>query len=347
VQFIDQARVMVWSGSGGNGCLSFRRERCIPFGGPDGGDGGDGGDVVAEAVPALNTLIDYRFRQHFKAGRGGHGAGRNRTGARGADVVLKVPVGTEILTEDGETMLADLVAPGQRAVIARGGRGGLGNAHFKSSTNRAPRRADPGQPGEDFTITLRLKLLADAGLVGLPNAGKSTLLAAVSRARPKVADYPFTTLHPHLGVVEAVPAPFVLADIPGLIAGAHEGAGLGDRFLAHIERCRVVVHLVDGTAEDVACAYRTVRHELEAYGAGVADKEEVIVLNKTDAIDPADLTERRQALAAAAGGAPVLVASGATGAGVAAVTAAIAAIVHAPRGEAATAVRERAPEPVP
>lgn len=345
MQFIDQARVMVWSGSGGNGCLSFRRERCIPFGGPDGGDGGDGGDVVAEAVPALNTLIDYRFRQHFKAGRGGHGAGRNRTGARGADVVLKVPVGTEILTEDGEGLLADLVAPGQRAVIARGGRGGLGNAHFKSSTNRAPRRADPGQPAEDKTITLRLKLLADAGLVGLPNAGKSTLLAAVSRARPKVAAYPFTTLHPYLGLVEAVPAPFVLADIPGLIAGAHEGAGLGDRFLAHIERCRVVVHLVDGTAEDVASAYRTIRHELEAYGAGLAEKPELIVLNKTDAIDPAELAERRQALATAAGGATVLAASGATGAGVDAVTAAIARLVHVECIDATAG--ERTPEPVP
>ena len=347
MQFIDQARVMVWSGSGGNGCLSFRRERCIPFGGPDGGNGGNGGDVVAQAVAALNTLIDYRFRQHFKAGRGGHGEGRNRTGARGADVVLNVPVGTEILTEDGETLLADLVAPGQRAVIARGGRGGLGNAHFKSSTNRAPRRADPGQPGEDLTIILRLKLLADAGLVGLPNAGKSTLLAAVSRARPKVADYPFTTLYPYLGLVEATPAPFVLADIPGLIAGAHEGAGLGDRFLAHIERCRVVVHLVDGTAEDVAGAYRTIRHELEAYGAGLAEKPEVIVLNKIDAIDPTDLAERRQAVAAAAGGVPVLAASGATGSGVAAVTAAIAAIVHAPHIEAAASAGERAPEPVP
>lgn len=345
MQFIDQARVMVWSGSGGNGCLSFRRERCIPFGGPDGGNGGDGGDVVAEAVPALNTLIDYRFRQHFKAGRGGHGAGRNRTGARGADVVLKVPVGTEILTEDGEGLLADLVAPGQRAVIARGGRGGLGNAHFKSSTNRAPRRADPGQPAEDMTIILRLKLLADAGLVGLPNAGKSTLLAAVSRARPKVAAYPFTTLHPYLGLVEAVPAPFVLADIPGLIAGAHDGAGLGDRFLAHIERCRVVVHLVDGTAADVAAAYRTIRHELEAYGAGLAEKPELIVLNKTDAIDPSELAERRQALAAAAGGATVLAASGATGAGVDAVTAAFARLVHV-EGVEATA-GERTPEPVP
>lgn len=345
MQFIDQARVMVWSGSGGNGCLSFRRERCIPFGGPDGGNGGDGGDVVAEAVPALNTLIDYRFRQHFKAGRGGHGAGRNRTGARGADVVLKVPVGTEILTEDGEGLLADLVAPGQRAVIARGGRGGLGNAHFKSSTNRAPRRADPGQPAEDLTIILRLKLLADAGLVGLPNAGKSTLLAAVSRARPKVAAYPFTTLHPYLGLVEAVPAPFVLADIPGLIAGAHEGAGLGDRFLAHIERCRVVVHLVDGTAVDVGSAYRTIRHELEAYGAGLAEKPELIVLNKTDAIDPAELAERRQALAAAAGGAPVLAASGATGAGVDAVTAAIARLVHLECVDATAG--ERTPEPVP
>lgn len=345
MQFIDQARVMVWSGGGGNGCLSFRRERCIPFGGPDGGDGGDGGDVVAEAVPALNTLIDYRFRQHFKAGRGGHGAGRNRTGARGADVVLKVPVGTEILTEDGEGLLADLVAPGQRAVIARGGRGGLGNAHFKSSTNRAPRRADPGQPAEDLTIILRLKLLADAGLVGLPNAGKSTLLAAVSRARPKVAAYPFTTLHPYLGLVEAVPAPFVLADIPGLIAGAHEGAGLGDRFLAHIERCRVVVHLVDGTAADVAAAYRTIRHELEAYGAGLAAKPELIVLNKTDAIDPADLAERRQSLAAAAGGATVLAASGATGAGVDAVTAAIARLVHVEC--VGTTAGERTPETVP
>lgn len=347
MQFIDQARVMVWSGSGGNGCLSFRRERCIPFGGPDGGDGGDGGDVVAEAVPALNTLIDYRFRQHLKAGRGGHGAGRNRTGARGADAVLKLPVGTEILTEDGETLLADLIAPGQRAVIARGGRGGLGNAHFKSSTNRAPRRADPGQPGEDLTLILRLKLLADAGLVGLPNAGKSTFLASVSRARPKVADYPFTTLYPHLGLVEAMPAPFVLADIPGLIEGAHEGAGLGDRFLAHIERCRVLVHLVDGTVDDVVSAYRTIRHELAAYGAGLAEKPEVVVLNKTDAIDVADLAARSSALSAAAGGAAVLAAAGATGAGVAAVIATIADHVAAARGETAAAAGAFPREAVP
>ena len=347
MQFIDQARVMVWSGSGGNGCLSFRRERCIPFGGPDGGDGGDGGDVVAEAVPALNTLIDYRFRQHLKAGRGGHGAGRNRTGARGADAVLKLPVGTEILSEDGETLLADLIAPGQRAVIARGGRGGLGNAHFKSSTNRAPRRADPGQPGEDLTLILRLKLLADAGLVGLPNAGKSTFLASVSRARPKVADYPFTTLYPHLGLVEAMPAPFVLADIPGLIEGAHEGAGLGDRFLAHIERCRVLVHLVDGTVDDVVGAYRTIRHELAAYGAGLAEKPEVVVLNKTDAIDAADFAARSAALSAAAGGAAVLAAAGATGAGVAAVIATIADRVAAARGETAAAAGALPAEAVP
>jgi len=252
MKFLDRVKVMLLSGDGGNGCASFRREKFIEFGGPDGGDGGDGGNVIAEAVEGLNTLIDYRYQQHFKAGRGEHGKGKGRTGARGADIVLKVPVGTQIFEDDGETLIADLTRAGERVLLAKGGRGGLGNINFKSSTNQAPRRADPGGPGTERWIRLQLKLIADAGLVGLPNAGKSTFLAAVSRARPKIADYPFTTLQPQLGVVIADDADFVLADIPGLIEGAHEGHGLGTRFLGHIERCRVLIHLVDGTAADVA-----------------------------------------------------------------------------------------------
>ena len=284
MKFLDEAKVYVQSGAGGNGCVSFRREKFIEFGGPNGGDGGNGGDVVVEAVAGLNTLIDYRYQQHFKAGRGGNGMGKDRAGANGKDAVLKVPVGTQVYGEDGETLLADLTEVGQRATIAHGGNGGFGNAHFKSSTNRAPRHANPGQPGEEMTIRLRLKLIADAGLIGLPNAGKSTLLAAVSAAKPKIADYPFTTLHPQLGVVRVDDREFVLADLPGLIEGAHEGTGLGDRFLGHSERCRVLLHLIDGTSEDASKAYKTVRAELEAYGQGLTDKPEIVALSKADAL---------------------------------------------------------------
>ncbi|MGB7857953.1 MAG: GTPase ObgE [Pseudolabrys sp.] len=284
MKFLDEAKVYIASGAGGNGCVSFRREKFIEFGGPNGGDGGRGGDVVVEAVTGLNTLIDYRYQQHFKAQRGGNGMGKDRAGANGKDVVLKVPVGTQVYEEDGETLLADLTEVGQRVTIAEGGNGGFGNAHFKSSTNRAPRHANPGQPGEEHTIRLRLKLIADAGLIGLPNAGKSTFLAAVSAAKPKIADYPFTTLHPQLGVVEVDGREFVLADLPGLIEGAHEGIGLGDRFLGHTERCRVLLHLIDGTSDDAGEAYRIVRGELEAYGHGLTDKPEIVALSKSDAL---------------------------------------------------------------
>ena len=284
MKFLDQAKIYIRSGDGGNGCVSFRREKFIEFGGPNGGDGGRGGDVIARAVDGLNTLIDYRYMQHHKAQRGGNGMGKDRHGANGKDIVLKVPVGTEIYEEDGETLLADLDHLGEEVVLAKGGNGGFGNAHFKTSTNQAPRHANPGQPGEERTIRLRLKLIADAGLVGLPNAGKSTFLAAVSAAKPKIADYPFTTLHPQLGVFAVDGREFVMADLPGLIEGAHEGAGLGDRFLGHVERCRVLLHLVDGTSDDVATAYRTVRHELESYGEGLAEKPEIVALSKCDAM---------------------------------------------------------------
>ena len=315
MKFLDEAKVFLKSGDGGNGCVSFRREKYVEFGGPDGGDGGRGGDVVFEAVGSLNTLIDFRYRQHFKAKRGEDGKGRNMTGAAGKALVVKVPAGTQVLDEDKETVLADLTEEGQRAVFLTGGDGGFGNTRYKSSTNRAPRRADPGWPGEERWVWLRLKLIADAGLVGLPNAGKSTFLSVVSRAKPKIADYPFTTLHPNLGVVRLGEADFVIADIPGLIEGAHEGSGLGDRFLGHIERCGVLLHLIDGTQEDVTEAYRTVRQELTAYGAGLAEKVEVIGLNKTDAIDPEELTAKRAALEAASG-APVLCLSGVSREGV-------------------------------
>jgi GTP-binding protein len=284
MKFLDEAKVYIASGAGGNGCVSFRREKFIEFGGPNGGDGGRGGDVVVEAVTGLNTLVDYRYQQHFKAQRGGNGMGKDRAGANGKDVVLKVPVGTQVYEEDGETLLADLTEVGQRVTIAEGGNGGFGNAHFKSSTNRAPRHANPGQPGEEHTIRLRLKLIADAGLIGLPNAGKSTFLAAVSAAKPKIADYPFTTLHPQLGVVEVDGREFVLADLPGLIEGAHEGTGLGDRFLGHTERCRVLLHLIDGTSDDAGEAYKIVRGELEAYGHGLINKPEIVALSKSDAL---------------------------------------------------------------
>src|SRR4030081_705083 len=289
MKFLDQAKVFIRSGDGGAGCVSFRREKCIELGGPAGGDGGRGGDVVVECVDGLNTLIDYRYQQHFKAKTGGHGMGQNRAGASTPDVVLKVPVGTQVFDQDNETLLADFTRVGDRTVLAKGGNGGFGNTHFKSSTNRTPRRANPGQPGEERTIWLRLKLIADAGLVGLPNAGKSTFLASVSAAKPKIADYPFTTLHPQLGVVAVDEREFVLADIPGLIEGAHEGAGLGDRFLGHVERCRVLLHLIDGTLEDCGEAYKTVRAELEAYDHGLRDKPEIVALNKSDAVDPDEL----------------------------------------------------------
>ena len=292
MKFLDEAKVYIQSGAGGNGCVSFRREKFIEFGGPNGGDGGRGGDVIAEAVEGLNTLIDYRYQQHFKAKRGGNGMGKDRHGANGADIILKVPVGTQIYDEDGETLLADLDTLGDKVVLARGGNGGFGNAHFKTSTNRAPRHANPGQPGEERTIRLRLKLIADAGLVGLPNAGKSTFLAAVSAAKPKIADYPFTTLHPQLGVVGVDGREFVLADIPGLIEGAHEGAGLGDRFLGHVERCRVLLHLVDATSEDAGAAYRIVRGELEAYGHELTGKPEIVALSKADAATDEQIKEQ-------------------------------------------------------
>jgi GTP-binding protein len=292
MKFLDEAKVYIRSGDGGNGCVAFRREKFIEHGGPSGGNGGRGGDVVVEAVDGLNTLIDYRYAQHFKARPGGNGMGKDRHGAGGNDVVLKVPVGTQLFDEDREAMLADLTEIGQRVVLAEGGNGGFGNAHFKSSTNRAPRNANPGQPGEERWIWFRLKLIADAGLVGLPNAGKSTLLAAVSAAKPKIADYPFTTLNPQLGVVDSDGREFVLADIPGLIEGAHEGSGLGDRFLGHIERCRVLLHLVDGTGEHAGNDYKTVRAELEAYGEGLADKPEIVALSKIDAMTPEQIKEQ-------------------------------------------------------
>jgi len=306
MKFLDQAKVYIRSGDGGNGAVSFRREKYIEFGGPDGGDGGRGGNVYAECVDGLNTLIDYRYQQHFKATKGGNGMGRERAGGKGADITLKVPVGTQILEEDNETLIADLTEIGQRVLLAEGGNGGFGNAHFKSSTNRAPRRANPGLEGIERWLWLRLKLIADAGLVGLPNAGKSTFLAAVSAAKPKIADYPFTTLHPNLGVVESDGTGFVLADIPGLIEGAHEGAGLGDRFLGHVERCRILLHLVDATSDDPVEAYETVRSELAAYGNGLDEKPEIVALSKIDALPPAEVTKRRRKLARAAGQTPLL-----------------------------------------
>jgi GTP-binding protein len=307
MKFLDEAKVYIRSGDGGNGCVSFRREKFIEYGGPNGGDGGKGGDVVAEAVNGLNTLIDYRYQQHFTAKNGQAGMGKDRHGANGGDVMLKVPVGTQIYEEDGETLIADFTEPGQRTVLARGGNGGFGNAHFKSSTNRAPRRANPGQPGEEQTIRLRLKLIADAGIVGLPNAGKSTFLAAVSAAKPKIADYPFTTLNPQLGVVDVDGREFVLADIPGLIEGAHEGVGLGDRFLGHVERCRVLLHLVDGTDGHADEAYKTVRAELSAYGEGLDEKPEVVALSKADAMSADDIKQQLARLKRAAKKTPLVV----------------------------------------
>ena len=296
MKFLDSARVYVRSGDGGAGCVSFRREKFIEFGGPDGGDGGRGGDVVVECADGLNTLIDFRYQQHFKAKTGTHGMGKNRAGGRGADAVLKVPVGTQVIDEESGAMLADLTRVGERVVVAAGGNGGFGNAHFTTSTNRAPRRANPGQSGIERTLVLRLKLIADAGLIGLPNAGKSTFLAAVSAARPKIADYPFTTLHPGLGVVRIDEREFVLADIPGLIEGAHEGHGLGDRFLGHVERCGALIHLVDATNANAGADYRTIRRELAAYGQGLEEKAEIVALSKVDAVDDETLQKQIERL---------------------------------------------------
>ncbi|WP_031554368.1 GTPase ObgE [Parvularcula oceani] len=316
MKFLDRAKIYVLSGAGGSGSLSFRREKFVEFGGPDGGDGGQGGHVFAEAVENLNTLIDYRYKQHFKAQAGGNGAGRNRTGASGEDLVVPVPVGTQIFEEDEETLIADLDEPGQRVLLAKGGNGGFGNARFKTSRNQAPRRANPGQPPEERTIWLRLKLIADVGLIGLPNAGKSTFLAAVSAAKPKIADYPFTTLHPQLGVVRLGPQEsFTLADIPGLIEGAHEGAGIGDRFLGHVERCAALLHLVDATQDDVAGAYSLVRRELSLYAEGLAEKPELVALNKVDALTEDVAADKARELEAACGTPPLLL-SGAAGQGV-------------------------------
>ncbi|KUO67899.1 MAG: GTPase Obg [Alphaproteobacteria bacterium BRH_c36] len=307
MKFLDSAKIYVQSGKGGDGGLSFRREKYIEYGGPDGGDGGHGGDVIIECVDNLNTLIDYRYQQHFKAKPGVNGMGRNRSGARGEDCIIKVPPGTQVFAEDNETLLADLTNIGDRVRIAKGGNGGFGNAHFKSSTNQAPRHFNPGQPAEELTIWLRLKLIADAGLVGLPNAGKSTFLAAVSAAKPKIADYPFTTLHPNLGVVKIGSKDFVLADIPGLIEGASEGAGLGTRFLGHVERTRVILHLVDCTSQDVARDYETVRAELEAYDEGFAEKPEIVAMSKIDALTEDILKDRFNELKQVCGRRPLMV----------------------------------------
>ena len=316
MKFLDQAKIYIRSGDGGDGVVAFRREKFMEFGGPDGGDGGRGGDIVFEAAQNLNTLIDFRYTQHFRAPKGGNGAGSDRTGAAARDILIRVPLGTQIMDDGRETLIADLDAAGKRIVLCRGGDGGHGNAHFKSSTNRAPRRADKGWPGEERWVWLRLKLIADVGLVGLPNAGKSTFLSVASAAKPKIADYPFTTLHPQLGVVRLSHSEeFVIADIPGLIAGAHEGAGLGVRFLGHVERCAVLLHLIDGAAGKVVQAWRTVREELEAYGGGLAGKPELLVLNKADAMTAREVTARRSALERASGQ-EVLLMSGVSGQGV-------------------------------
>ncbi len=335
MKFLDQCKIYLRSGDGGDGVVGFRREKYIEFGGPDGGNGGRGGDIVFEAQANLNTLIDFRYAQHFRAKKGGNGAGADRTGAGSPSVVIKVPIGTQVFAEDQETMLADLDSPGKRVTLLRGGDGGLGNAHFKTSTNRAPRKATKGWPGEERWVWLRLKLIADAGLIGLPNAGKSTFLAATTAARPKIADYPFTTLHPQLGVIRlSMSEEFVLADIPGLIEGAHEGAGLGDRFLGHVERCAVILHLVDGAAGDVVRAWRTVREELAAYGGGLAEKPELIGLNKIDAMTPREISARAAALRKASGR-PVMLLSGVTGQGVPEVLRALQNMIHDTRQKAA------------
>ncbi len=336
MKFLDEAKVYIRSGDGGAGCVSFRREKFIEFGGPDGGDGGKGGDVVVECVQGLNTLIDYRYQQHFKAKTGMHGMGQNRAGGKGADALMKVPAGTQIFEEDGETLLADLTDVGQTLVLARGGNGGFGNAYFTTSTNRAPRHANPGLEGIERTVVLRLKLIADAGLVGLPNAGKSTFLAAVSAAKPKIADYPFTTLKPGLGVVRVGDREFVLADIPGLIEGAHEGLGLGDRFLGHLERCNVLLHLVDATGEHAGQVYKTIRHELEAYGAGLTEKPEIVALSKVDAIDAETLKTQMARLKRAAKRTPLKL-SAVSGAGMTDALGALLRTIDEQRRETAAA----------
>ncbi len=342
MKFLDQCKIYLKSGDGGRGSMSFRREKFIEFGGPDGGEGGKGGDIVFIAADNLNTLIDYRYQQHFRAQNGRGGAGANKTGAKGRDTVLRVPIGTQIFADDKESLIADLTRPGQRVVLLRGGDGGFGNSHYKSSTNQAPRRAGPGWPGRELWVWLRLKLIADAGLVGLPNAGKSTLLARLSHARPKIADYPFTTLHPQLGVVRLdAETEFVLADLPGLIEGASDGAGLGTRFLGHVERCAVILHLIDGTEDDVVAAYRAIRHELADYGHGLTDKPEIVGLNKIDAIDPAEVAKKCRALARTArADTQVLPLSGVSGAGLQQVLGALVAAIEAARAAAANTLVE-------
>ncbi len=332
MKFLDQAKVYVRSGDGGAGAVSFLREKFVEFGGPNGGNGGRGGDVVVECVDGLNTLIDYRYQQHFKAKTGTHGMGKDRHGANAEDIVLRVPVGTQVFEDDNETLIADLTQVGQKVVLLSGGNGGFGNAYFKTSSNQAPRRANPGQEGVEKWIWLRLKLIADAGLVGLPNAGKSTFLAAVSAAKPKIADYPFTTLHPNLGVVRIGERDFVLADIPGLIEGAHEGAGIGDRFLGHVERCGVLIHLVDGTQDDVVGAYKTIRGELSAYDEALGEKPEIVVLNKIDALTPDDIKEKAKVLKKASK-ATVMQVSGATHQGVDEVLYAVLKVLDAAKAE--------------
>lgn len=339
MKFLDQAKVYIRSGNGGAGSVSFRREKFLEFGGPDGGDGGRGGDVWAIAVEGLNTLIDYRYQQHFKAKTGMHGMGRNMTGAKGDDVILKVPVGTQIFEEDNETLICDLIEIGQKFRLAKGGNGGFGNLHFTTSTNRAPRRANPGLEGQERTIWLRLKLIADGGLVGLPNAGKSTFLAAVSAAKPKIADYPFTTLHPNLGVARIDAREFVLADIPGLIEGAHEGVGIGDRFLGHVERCRVLLHLVSAQEENVAEAYRIIRHELEAYGHQLSSKQEVVALSQVDTLDPVTRDKKMKELEKVAGQ-PVIALSAVSHEGLENALRAVALIIETSRANEADNVKK-------
>ncbi len=328
MKFLDEVKIYVQSGDGGSGCLSFRREKFIEYGGPDGGDGGRGGDVILVAVDNLNTLIDYRYQQHFRAQTGHHGSGRNRTGGHGEPVIMKVPVGTQIFAEDKETLIVDMIEPGQRFTLARGGDGGFGNAHFKTSTNQAPRKIIPGWEGQERWIWMRLKLIADAGLVGLPNAGKSTFLSVVTRAKPKIADYPFTTLVPQLGVVYVHEEEFVLADLPGLIEDAHMGAGLGTRFLGHVERCGVILHLIDGTQEDVVESYHTIRHELEAYGCGLESKAEIVGLNKCDALTEEEIAEKLAELKTVVPHNNLYVLSGVTQQGVTPVLAKLLEFIH-------------------
>ncbi|WP_341245708.1 GTPase ObgE [Nereida ignava] len=342
MKFLDLAKVYIRSGAGGGGAVSFHREKFVEYGGPDGGDGGRGGDVVVQCVDGLNTLIDFRYQQHFFAKNGVPGMGKQRTGADGDDIILRVPVGTEVLDEDQETVIADMTAVGQRVILAKGGNGGFGNLHFKSSTNQAPRRANPGQEAVERTLWLRLKLIADAGLLGLPNAGKSTFLAATSNARPKIADYPFTTLHPNLGVVGIDNAEYVVADIPGLIEGASEGRGIGDRFLGHVERCAVLLHLIDGTSDTVVEDYKTIIGELEAYGGELAAKDRVTVLNKIDALDDEERADLKADLEKAVGG-PVMLMSGVSREGLDAVLRKVRAEIEADRARERAAGAEEEP----